>query len=661
MAPSRRNQATTKPRSALSVSIPPNANTTANANANANANAEPPPPVAALFLIDFDVKAGYTLTWKRAVPHLQLDGRVEYKSLPSGLHTVRDDLIYFVDGAHAGLSAFVNEPCQEEQARNARMIAVGVLVPLSYGRLGRAWRHAQGLKELAAQLAKDRNRTDVLERYWHTNKASDDDAQTIHGTPNLPDTPTREPTRHARTPSASDGLASIPREHTLSSYHPAWSLVNLLDKFGPLIFPIHRAALLRKRILICCHAPVHQVCDFVYGISILSNIPLSVADGLPASSPTSRLRPLFTVGVHDIPFLMDDFETHKRRRDGQADPENEAGSGWVACTTDSILAMKDTLWDMLITMPSKNASCAAPLCSPSFPSFPSFPSSSTSSPASSRGLHQDRAWPAVEYPRGTPVKATQRDLRRFNTLRSGLVRLAASVSDQEPDSPRSETSAVRPSASHSHRLVRAEQDEAVDALIEPVSWTALAYNGYMWWASAGEQLRSDEQEEFFRDAALLADLSPAQPSLMSFPRSSSRGRVSESLSSLASRHGPASDSSGTPEARTELAIIAYFHRLTTQMLSVLVDLVDRADGASPSSYRDDDDDDDDEAAALLSSRGLNAEASAITVDSHSLEKMGLDVWSATDGTFVRDLMELYFGKRARIQGKGVEICGVRVC
>ena len=109
------------------------------------------PPLAALFLIDFDVKAGYTIVWKRSVPAaLELDGHVEYKSLPSGLHTVPTDLIYFVDGAYAGLSAFVNEPCDEEDARNARMIAVGILVPLSYGRLGRAWRHADGLKDMAA-------------------------------------------------------------------------------------------------------------------------------------------------------------------------------------------------------------------------------------------------------------------------------------------------------------------------------------------------------------------------------------------------------------------------------------------------------------------------------------------------------------------------------
>lgn len=109
------------------------------------------PPLSALFLVDFDAKAGYTIAWKRSLPGLGLDGQVEYKSLPSGLHTVSNDLIYFVhDGAHAGLSAFVNEPCDEEESRNARMIAVGVLVPLSYGRLGRAWRHAQNLEQMAA-------------------------------------------------------------------------------------------------------------------------------------------------------------------------------------------------------------------------------------------------------------------------------------------------------------------------------------------------------------------------------------------------------------------------------------------------------------------------------------------------------------------------------
>lgn len=109
------------------------------------------PPISALFLIVFDVKAGYTIVWKQAVPGLELEGVVEYKSLPSGLHGVKEDLVYFIhEAGHAGLSAFANVPCDEEDARHARMIAVGVLVPLSFGRLGRAWRHAEGLKEMAA-------------------------------------------------------------------------------------------------------------------------------------------------------------------------------------------------------------------------------------------------------------------------------------------------------------------------------------------------------------------------------------------------------------------------------------------------------------------------------------------------------------------------------
>lgn len=228
------------------------------------------PPISALFLIDFDVKAGYTIIWKRAVPGLELEGTVEYKSLPSGLHTVSDDLIYFVhDGGHAGLSAFVNTPTDEEETRHARMIAVGVLVPLSYGRLGRAWRHAEGLKDIAAKLAADRKQSQLLEDYWEKNGMRGTTAlQPLKDTPLESPLLSIKPSRlglgkgHARTRSASDGTALIPPGHRLSPFHPAWSLTSLLDTFGPLIFPIHRAALLRKRILISCHAPVHEICNF---------------------------------------------------------------------------------------------------------------------------------------------------------------------------------------------------------------------------------------------------------------------------------------------------------------------------------------------------------------------------------------------------------------
>lgn len=334
---------------------------------------------------------------------------------------------------------------------------------------------------------------------------------------------------------------------------------------------------------------------------------------------------------------MEDFEASKRLAEGEiAAAEDEAGSGWIACTTDSILAMKDTLWDMLITIPPDYASSA-----------------------------RDKAWPLVECPRGQPIKATQRDLRRFNALRTGLARLAptspapAPASNPAPDSPQSDASAVRLSSSRSNRPVQGAQDDAVDKLIEPLSWAALAYNGFMWWASAGEQLRSEEQEESTRDAALLADLNSTNQASMAMPRPPSRSNtLTDSLTSLSARRG------ASGEARIELAIIAYFHRLTTQILSELSDIVDSADEA----YTDEDDsedrganDDDGAEDALVQSDGEEDDVRAVTVDSRSIENMGLDVWSASDAAFLQELVRTYFGRSVRIEGKGVEVCGVRVC
>lgn len=245
------------------------------------------PPISAVFLIEFDLKAGYTVAWKRALPSVALEGVVEYKSLPSGLHTVTDDLIYFIHEQYAGLSAFVNAPAAEE-ARNARMIAVGVLVPLSYGRLGRSWKHADNLKDMAESvwsspvalilglteyrtLVSNKSKTDILEEYWEEHKARDgtsiDTETSVESPISIRYQPiTRQPGRHHnRARSASDGVALITGQQ-LAPYHPAWSLPELLDTFGPLIFPLHRAALLRKRILISGHAPVHKICDF--GISL---------------------------------------------------------------------------------------------------------------------------------------------------------------------------------------------------------------------------------------------------------------------------------------------------------------------------------------------------------------------------------------------------------
>jgi hypothetical protein len=464
----------------------------------------------------------------------------------------------------------------------------------------------------------------------------------------------------------------------------------------------------------------------------LSNIPSSVCDVIDPSAPVQRLRPLFTIGVHDISYLLEHQAALKRasQADNHDDPINldDASSGWVACTTDSILAMKDGLWDMLITMP----------------------------PAYSSNAKQ-RVWPTVECPKGVPVKATQRDLRRFRSLTIGLSRLAAATSASVHPHPnpasdtrslRSETSdavstpatpAIRLSSSsrpgtatqdpHRHHATRslsiagpgASADYAeTEAIVEPTTWAALAYNGFMWWASAGEKRHGDEVDEHSHDAALLAGLAPLSPVMApavaggqkktsfgdsgaesgSLPHDSRGEGMVDSWGQLTpgqrrlgggdATEGEGDDGEGEEEdergddecqARLELAVVAYFHRLTTNVLSVLADIVDSADdddlldlgpglgiggefdgeGAGARSVS---------RASLSEEEGSSEEARLldtgnsrgwVRVDSDALAQMGLDVWSQADADFVREVTARYFSRRAYVETKGVEICGVRIC
>jgi hypothetical protein len=156
---------------------------------------------------------------------------------------------------------------------------------------------------LCRKLISDPDDTDVLQDYWQSHRASDgisqsqmdlDSPSSLIFKP-LGNRPSQN-SRHTRNRSASDGTALIPPGHNLSLHHPAWSLSTLLDTFGPLIFPIYRAALLRKRILITCHAPVQQACDFgtcrnSLQFRVLANIIFSIRSLSSLKYPHRSFRP----------------------------------------------------------------------------------------------------------------------------------------------------------------------------------------------------------------------------------------------------------------------------------------------------------------------------------------------------------------------------------
>ncbi|KAL4982098.1 hypothetical protein BDW68DRAFT_171392 [Aspergillus falconensis] len=602
------------------------------------AAAEAPPGIAALFVIHFDVKAGYMVTWKRTIPGLQVEGAVEYKSLPSGLHNVSEDLVYFIHEQYAGISAFINQPADESE-RNAKMFSIGVLVPLSSGRLGKSWRHASKLKELAQHCSEHAFDTHQLSEYWETHELSTNEILAA------PDSPLESPLSlrlraHIDRPDTlqrhraiSDAIVLETSRPALTPFHPASSLPDFLDSFGPLLFPLYRAALLRKRVLFMAEAPVQVPCNYVYDLSLLASLPNSLLPLLPPDRlPSLRPRALFNVGVYDIPYLSS-F--------GGGSADSERDSAWIACSTDSVLSMKPELFDILVTLPpshSKNAAGKA------------YPVISVSSPSMDK-----------KPPQRTELKATQRDVRRYTTLRKGLRRVFKdecnrSESDADDNSDAASTFSSSP-------------------IVEPLSWTRLAYTSFIWWASAGEKRdgfseEEEEEHEVEQDAWLLASVD----NLPSPPSGSIRRRNMQQEQ--------------TPTQPPEIALIAYFRQLTTQIFATLSDVIARQDDQSGNDpaldtsipYEDEVENtesftdgttpeepsaEDDTSPLLDRNRSSHPETQArntdaIIITAEDMAEMGLDTWSAADRIFVQELVLTWWGRNAYIDSARIRCCGISI-
>lgn len=167
----------------------------------------------------------------------------------------------------------------------------------------------------------------------------------------------------------------------------------------------------------------------------------------------------------------------------------------------------------------------------------------------------------------------------------------------------------------------------------------------MWWASAGErQIAIDD--EFSSDCNLLDDLAtaPTTPTPTTpKSRAGSRAYASGVL-------GDAGNEGG--QARKETAIIAYFHRLTTLILTTLSDLADSAESDDERPANGLQESEEDERHLL---------GPAVYARSSDMDKMGLDSWSLNDHEFVQAMCEAYFGRNAIIEKNAVDVCGIRIC
>ena len=125
--------------------------------------------------------------------------------------------------------------------------------------------------DCSRNIAQNPKQTKSLEDFWNGHQLREESLQEETSQIESPsiDKVRRRQTQtslngHVRTRNRAISTASAlaPPGQSLWPHHPALSLPAFLDKFGPLIFPIYKAALLRKRLLIIGHAPVELSCNF---------------------------------------------------------------------------------------------------------------------------------------------------------------------------------------------------------------------------------------------------------------------------------------------------------------------------------------------------------------------------------------------------------------
>lgn len=391
-----------------------------------------PPKVAAVFLAQFDVKLGYKLVWHTSPTNVDLAG-IEAKALPSGVHEYLATSIYLAHESRGklyyGVARFrqLNENAPGGSDRLlVKMYSLGILVeplkchhwtPHEFSAIG--WEHLSSLDSALATFLSDSQLAPLEEL-----------ALLLTGP---------------------DALDSVSPSH---ADHPLARLPAALSAVGPLIFPLYKAALLRKSILLFNHASQGHselrdalagdppTCGaLAYVLALISVVPRDVQ--MEATTATEGLysRPLYTVGLYDVESHM--LEHHP---------------GFVAATSDEILKYQKLLYDVGVEMPESGlATCRVfASCDPSL-----------------------------------LLKATYNDYTKFLKVYRKLPQ------SDESSAPRDDLSSIRTSSSvfsalrlgvfggDKHNKLTREPAWWFNDATAPMSWREYIWLAFAWFASAG--------------------------------------------------------------------------------------------------------------------------------------------------------------------------------
>ncbi|KAH8822398.1 hypothetical protein DL96DRAFT_1819886 [Flagelloscypha sp. PMI_526] len=315
--------------------------------------------VLAVFNAQFHVTKGNIIEWSlKADPELSLDG-VEFSVLPSGIHAVERDVVYFTipnpsSSTHSplhGVSIFRRLATTEEGQRGARLASLGAIVTPG----AKPWRHVDRLKAVFEESLHNQDGkwdapTAFFEEFRLVTEAE---------TPSLSFQP-------STSTSSADSISSL-------SSSPLNHLPHLLPILGPLSSTLHKHVLARRRILIYCKPPIEGACVLAWICGALAcpleNVELderseSLLDDVeeltsaPKGAKDKGIQVLGCITLNDMERLKEAGET---------------GSGWVACTSDAIYLEKTDTFDLLIDLTTLKASPPPPTTNPGSTTTPAPP------------------------------------------------------------------------------------------------------------------------------------------------------------------------------------------------------------------------------------------------------------------------------------------------
>lgn len=320
-------------------------------------------PISCMFLCNFEVKKGNVLVWSchsdAFEKKVDLED-IEFKSLPSGVHEVMDDVINFVipkedtegNEHYNGVAYFkqngkeLMEGVKHIERSKVKMYALGVVVDFDSFRGSISKEDRPDWK--ADEFSSANEYVDDLETLlskWLDQGALDNFEMfeqffKTYGTGDMIETPSPVLNRLASAASTSQKL--LGGELTQAKPHMLEYMLYWLRRLGPLIFPLWKSCLMKERLLILNPAGgSFEVCNALcYCLTIICLLPKR----LHVNKRDSQcMKPLYTVGVCDIDKMSAQIlrtTTHKKK-------------GFIACTSDEILLSKPELFDKVLKIPAE--------------------------------------------------------------------------------------------------------------------------------------------------------------------------------------------------------------------------------------------------------------------------------------------------------------------